>query len=133
MHFVPHGSVSIELIDHILVLRAKGPWNQELIQQYLIDVGPYKDKLKCVKWGVLLIAYGEPIMLEDASETLALGVLKDADIGRVATAIIINTDIGKELSKSIFTRIYSKTSNEFAFFEDEMTAKNWLNNTIKNY
>ena len=66
----------------------------------------------------------------DASQALTKRVQADAQVGRVATAIVIDAEEGKDLSQTIFTRIYSNTTDAFQFFDNEDAAKGWLSNTI---
>ena len=128
--FAAHGSVLISAEERILIVEATGPWNIEMMNLYFQQCEPLKKAFPSDGWGVLLIAKGEPFILEEAVPASIENIINDKQAGRRATAIIIEPNYGYHLSKSLFTRMYERASESYRFFEHRGSALAWLRGVV---
>ena len=110
-NFPIHGSLNICVESGLMIIRARGPANTEMVLQYQREVNQYREQLSHKPWASLTVLSGEPMNL-------------------VATAIVFDDVQYKSISEQFWEGIYQRTTLKHAFFDDELTAKAWLKKQV---
>jgi hypothetical protein len=130
-NFEVHGTLDLSLEDHILTIEGEGPWNMESMYAANEKVQPFAAQLIGQPWAVLAILRGDPIYVPAAAKMLSNIVKQDIENGRVATAVLLNQSNSPEFGKRHLAEIYRSAGEIYEFFDDEKTARSWLNSKLK--
>lgn len=128
-----HGQYSLQIINQILIIRASGPANLELIEQYVIDVENQVDILRGKgQWCTLIILSGTPLLPPDASRLIEDTIASEKRAGLCASAVVLNDVEYAQSASRYWLDFYAKTNVTAAVFEDENSALSWLAEQIPN-
>ncbi len=131
--FEDHGTLDIEADGQILIIEGTGPWNLESLDKSGSVALPVVQPLLGKPWGVLAILHGQVIYVPDAADALVDIVREDKRKGRVASAIILTGSDSPNFSENHISEIYTRAGEEFAFFDNQEAAKNWLLKKLADY
>lgn len=138
-NFGPHGRVELsESVDNIIIYRAYGPFNAELIKALNeLEQPVLKERIKRQEKWVTLIEFKEDcIVTIEAKKRLYkyLEQCRRSGIIQLATAIVVKDDVrGKELAESIYGKCYQNVDVPFKMFKDYDSAVKWSIEQYKNY
>ena len=110
MSFSQHGTYQIKRQGNIIIVDAKGPYNDELMQAYRAD---YKQAMDAVSaefpaWSQVTFMHEDSIMTPEAEQALLeLNIVK-ASKGFKRSAIIFVDAKGQLIVEAQFVRIYKK-------------------------
>ncbi len=124
--FKEHGTLEIEVEGQMLRIEGKGPWNLESLQQSGRVAAPKVEPLLGKRWVVLAVLHGQAVYVPEATEALVDIVKEDKRNGRVASALVVSDCDSPHFSELHISAIYTRANEDFAFFEDEESAKAWL-------
>lgn len=129
--FPAHGHFSLTLEGRILVNRARGPWNTELVIEYAQAVAAQVQALSGQPWGVLAHVSGKPIHTPEAREKMIATLVEHARHGRCATALMFENVETESFLQVIQSSIYTAAAQPYLFTRDEAQARAWLNQQIQ--
>lgn len=129
--FAEHGQINLSTENGLLIIKATGPANVEMVNSYRQQVSTFHQELKHTPWGSVVILQGEPFITPDASDNLVLGIKAAQKLNLTATAVVIINDDYPNMSKDFWQNIYKQTSLPFQFFNDTGKAKNWVKEQLK--
>lgn len=124
--FEEHGTLDIKVQGQILHIEGTGPWNLESLQKSGRVAKPIVAPLLGKPWAVLVVLHGQAIYVPDASAALVDVVVEDKRLGRVASALIVTDCDSPHFSQLHISEIYNRAGEDFAFFENEESAREWL-------
>ena len=130
--FAVHGTLQICIEPNLMVIRARGPANTEMVLQYQSEVNEYRLQLCGKPWASLTILSGEPLLPPEASGMLVESIKQAENMSLVATAVVFDDVQYKAVSEQFWEGIYQRTSLKHAFFDDEQKAKAWLREEVAN-
>ncbi|WP_281560347.1 hypothetical protein [Thalassomonas sp. RHCl1] len=126
MKFIPHGKLSASIENNIFIIDGTGPWNKEALEQASREFSALHQQLYGTKWGVLVLTHGDPIHTPDASHLLIDAIKTDKRHGRISTALVVKDCDDVKFAKIHIRDIYHKAGENLQFFENEQSAKHWL-------
>ncbi len=129
--FAAHGTLNLSLSGNILTVEGRGPWNLESLRCAAEELKPQRKLLESAPWGVLVILHGEPIYLPPAVTDLIESIIQEKQVGRTATAVLVNSCDAPGFAKLHMSDIYGKAEETFEFFDDIDDAKDWLAQQIE--
>ncbi|WJG09374.1 hypothetical protein [Aliiglaciecola sp. LCG003] len=124
--FEAHGSLQLKLDGQILQVEGTGPWNLESLQQTGESASGLIERLADKPWAVIVILHGECIYVPAAMQYLIDVVAQEKQIGRIATAILVDDCDLPMFAESHLSEIYRSAGETFRFFHDVTEAKQWL-------
>ncbi|MDU0356056.1 hypothetical protein RS130_21100 [Paraglaciecola aquimarina] len=124
--FAGHGSVDLQIRDRILYVEGSGPWNIESVKKAGETFNPLISQLSGKPWAVLVVLHGDPIYVPAAAEYLIEAIKRERELGRVATAIMVDKANTPSFAKRHLSEIYKKAGCEFEFFSQQEEATWWL-------
>ena len=129
IQYRPHGTCSINVEGNLMIIRAQGPWNQEYIDRLHKDLLLVSKSLDINNYGILLNLCGEALAVES-------GFKKHLDFVKQAKTKAIAMNLSdcstREMTKTIFTKLYDQAKINNASFTDESEAKAWLLEQLHN-
>ncbi|MBU3019342.1 hypothetical protein KO519_16805 [Paraglaciecola agarilytica] len=131
--FAVHGTLQIGIETNLMVIRARGPANTEMVLQYQREVNQYRQQLCRKPWASLTILSGEPLLPPEASGMLVESIKQAENMNLIATAVVFDDVQYKAVSEQFWEGIYQRTSLKHAFFDDEQKAKAWLASQLTSY
>jgi hypothetical protein len=106
-----------------MIIKAQGPWNQQYIDCLHKDLILVSKSLDINNYGILLNLFGEALAVDS-------GFKKHLDFVKHAKTKAIALNLAdchtREMTKTIFTKIYDQAGISNASFTDESSAKAWL-------
>jgi len=127
--FLPHGEYSIELEDQLLIVNAKGPFDEEIVLEFATELETMASKMPTT-WGQLNIIHKNALLTPDAEQQMSALVQRRHEMGMVAIAMLL-VDTKEQLTfKNQIARIYQHHQVVHRFFVNEVDAKQWLQRTI---
>jgi hypothetical protein len=129
--FAEHGQINLSIEDGLLIIKATGPANIEMINSYRQQVSTFHQELKKTPWGSVAILQGEPFITPDASDNLVFGIKSGQELNLVASAVVIINDDYPSISKVFWQNIFEQTTLPFHFFDDIDEAKLWVQEQVK--
>jgi hypothetical protein len=125
-----HGSFDFQLEGRILNIDGLGPWNLTGLNDSTPKAHPLLDDLyNGEPWAVLVSVKGDAFYTPDAAESLTAMVAQDRELGRVATALVVETSVGN-VARWQLAGIYHHDDMPCRFFECTEDAKLWINELI---
>jgi hypothetical protein len=129
-NFPAHGKLNISIENGLMIIRARGPANTEMILQYQKEVRQYRLQLSHSSWASLTILSGEPLLPPEASGIMVEAIKQAEHMNLVATAIVFDDVQYKVMSEQFWESIYKRTGLKHRFFDDENQAKSWLRSEV---
>lgn len=129
--FGPHGKIELsESIKNIIIYKAYGPFNTELIKALdKLEQPVLKERIKRNEKWVTLIEFKENCMITiEAKEILYryLEQCRKSGIIQLATAMIVKDDVeGKEMAETLYGQCYQNVDVPFKMFKDYDSATRW--------
>lgn len=130
--FEDHGTLDIQADGQILRIEGTGPWNLESLNKSGEVALPIVQPLLGKPWVVLAILHGQAIYVPDAADALVDIVREDKRKGRIASALVLTGSDSPTFSENHISEIYNRAGEDFAFFEEQQSAKSWLLNKLTN-
>lgn len=125
----PHGTCSILVEGNLMIIKAQGPWNDEYIDCLHKDLILVSQSIDINNYGILLNLYGEALAVDS-------GFKKHFEFVKRAKTKAIALNLAKchtrEMTKTIFSKIYDQANISNATFTDESSAKTWLHQQLRN-
>lgn len=128
--FEAHGTWDINARGRVLEIEGTGPWNLESLEQSAQLVEPFLQRLKGKPWAAMVILHGECIYVPAAGRKLSEILQREASIGRVASALLVNDCFSPNFAKEHISEIYEKGRHPYAFFDDIDLAQEWIDEQI---
>lgn len=129
--FPAHGHFALTLDGRILINRARGPWNTELVQAYWQAVDEAVNALSGAPWGVLAYVSGRPVHTPEARDKMIAAVKQHRQHGRCGTVQIFEDVEAAGLMRVIQTSIYEAAGEPLYFAENEAEGRAWLLERIR--
>ena len=129
-NFPIHGSLNVCVESGLMIIRARGPANTEMVLQYQREVNQHREQLSHKPWASLTVLSGEPLLPPEAAGMMVESIKQAEHMNLVATAIVFDDVQYKSISEQFWEGIYQRTTLKHAFFDDELTAKAWLKKQV---
>lgn len=120
------GSYKIEVSGNILVFEGTGPWSEEIVARYRIEMAEAVEQFQGEEWGFVGYLQGTALLTPDGESSLLEGVKWRLEHGMRACAIVFSETDCTALVRDQFLRIYNKAKVPCDFFETERGAFDWL-------
>lgn len=137
--FRAHGKISLSVAkDQVLVYRATGPFNKELldavkvVEQDILEELQQRDS----PWCELVIFEQSCMALPEVITELGLYLkqLESKAMSPAAAAFVITPDVeGLVVMREKYEQCYQHVQTKFSIFDNEDDALRWLKETIKSY
>ncbi|MFZ6675064.1 hypothetical protein [Undibacterium sp. Xuan67W] len=130
-----HGSFKIYVDGQILVSEVTGPWNTELVTQWVEAMMPTIEELSAKgSWGTIAIVKNSLLCPKEALELLTdrarIAVDKRQFVGSVYVA---SPEVeGRNFIEPIYEKFYQGIC-PIKFFDDYDVARNWIQQQCINY
>lgn len=124
--FRAHGGFKIDIDGRIVVIEAEGPFNLELTQSFGPVAAEFTERMRGAPWGVLVIANGDFLLTPEAEEAMREAEARYEDGGRRVTAFVIGGAPWNQIVRSQWQRVYSNNARQPQFFDDSVSAREWL-------
>ena len=128
--FSKHGTFKVEVNSNSksLFVRAAGPFNEELVQEYSNAVQIAVSQLSLFKQWTQLVVLDKESLYTPAAEQLLIKSLAYRKIqGLIASAVVLMPTVeGKSLITQQMTGVYEKSGIKFEFFDEISDAEKWL-------
>ncbi|MBS1198949.1 MAG: hypothetical protein H6R18_2734 [Proteobacteria bacterium] len=128
--FMPQGDFSVATENQILVASITGPWNEELAYLFGRKANECADLLSGTRWALLATIFNDGMHTPDTFDATVQMVRQHRQKGRAATALVLKDISGPEIVRRVFSRIYEKAGETYAFFDDEASARCWLEDRL---
>ena len=126
MNLSAHGSYSIEQQGNILLVDAKGPFNEVTLAQYHLDMKEVCQQMQGQPWASLVTYYGNSIFTPEAEACLIDVTKYRVKHGMLVNASVIINSNHADLQQMQLTRVYQSAGVLFHVFSDVERAKDWL-------
>ncbi|WP_100658441.1 hypothetical protein [Alteromonas flava] len=124
--FASHGSFTIEIDENCRIVDGRGPYNQEIVQEYEHAIAGAIDTLSGGSWTQIIILHGLSLFTPDAAARLKQTVLMRKTRGLTASAVVIGDVDGKNTVTQQMQSIYQECGIAFDFFDNVDSAQIWL-------
>ncbi|RCU49527.1 MULTISPECIES: hypothetical protein [Corallincola] len=121
-----HGEYSIQCQGRILLVDAKGPWNEELIVSYKADMLAVIRELSPNPWACIIIVHGTGLMTPEAEKEMASLVKMRKALGLTSTAMVTGDTAVKSIVRAQFERVYCGAGINYCFCDTQAQAYEWL-------
>lgn len=132
-NFPAHGSLNIFIDQGLLVIKASGPANTEMVLRYQREIDSFRQKLCTRPWASLTILSGEPLLPPEAASMMVEAIKTAQNMNLIATAVVMLDVQYKTLSQQFWRGIYERTTLPFQFFDSQDEARIWLHEQIKTH
>lgn len=131
MRPLKHDHYTIEQSDNVLLVDAKGPFNEETAKNYHHDITQLVEQMSGVPWGSLITFRGNTIFTPDAEQQLTKTTRYRQEKGMIAIAVVILNSAYADIQQMQLQRIYRDCQITFHVFSDTESAKAWLYHFIE--
>ena len=125
----PHGTCRIVVEGNLMIIHAQGPWNNEYMECLHQDLMRVSHSININNYGVLLNLSGEALAV-DAGLKKHLEFVKQSSTK--AIALNLADCHTREMTQTIFSKIYDQAAITNATFLEESSAKAWLLEQLHN-
>ena len=94
-----HGDFALTMVNDIVLVNAKGPWNTECVENFGLTYAGTVYKSGMLRWADIVVLDGESLLVPDAERALC------ERIGRAITAGLVQVYIVTEKSRTAATSI----------------------------
>lgn len=130
MKLAQYDQYTIELVENILLVDAKGPFGTDVTEQYVQDMYNACELFNHKPWGLLATFYGNRIFTPDAELALTELTKYRVKRGMIANAsVILNSNAG-DLQQMQLHRIYQDYKLTFHVFSNIESARSWLQSFV---
>ncbi|MCC2605262.1 hypothetical protein [Planctobacterium marinum] len=129
-NFKQHGSFEAHLVGRIIVFKGTGPWNLESMNAAADEFTALTRPLYGSPWGMVGDFYGQAIHVPEAADKLVEIVLREKQVGRTATGLVITHSDAPLMSQKHLSEIYGKAAEPHDFFASVDDAIAWVNEKI---
>jgi hypothetical protein len=127
MEFNRHGEYTIEVQGNSLFMDVCGPFNEEIISDYNLELGRAIDCMIGENWLQLIIMRGEaPLLSPQGEEILIQSLHKRRKNGLSKCAVVMDFEEGKSMVRYQFKKCNDTCNITSAFFNDVQSANEWL-------
>lgn len=120
------GQLRISIEGRVLRLYGEGPWNTESLQLKDKRIMEQVHSLYGSPWGVLAEFKGEAVYVPEAAEKLRKQITNEVKLGRIATAVVLESPKAPQLTKFQLSAAYRANGHEVEFFDTSDDAAQWL-------
>lgn len=131
MHVATKGAYHIDIQENILEVDVHGPFDNDILKQYLNELKTIIGKFNKLPWGSLVIYHGNEIFSPDAESTLIEGTKYRIKHGMIANATVILESRHADIQQMQLKRIYQEAKLPFHVFSNINHAKDWLVDYVK--
>lgn len=127
MEFRSHGEFDIKVVGDVLFIDAKGPFNNEVVQDFqkslvnaitLLEATPH--------WYQVAVLHDMSIFTPDAMEALAVVMRWRMSKGMVGSAVITGQVVGERMARKQIGDMYDQLGMRYQFFNDLDSAMDWI-------
>lgn len=126
MKLASHGSYRIVKENNILVVDARGPFNEETANNYVNEMYQACEAFDGKPWGLLVTFYGTSVFSPDAEKALIDVTKYRMKHGMIANASVIIDSNSADIQQMQLRRVYQTCNLTFHVFSDIVSAKRWL-------
>ena len=127
MEFRSHGEYHIKVLDDVLFIDAKGPFNHEVVQDFQRSLHTAVKMLEAKPhWYQVAVLHDMSIFTPDAMEELIQVMRWRMSKGLIASAVVTGQVVGKQLATKQIGDMYSELGMTFDFFDSEDDARQWI-------
>lgn len=130
MQHSAQGSYTIEQQNNILLINARGPFNEVTTEQYYQDIKLITKNMIGNRWASLVSFQGHSVFTPEAEQKLIETTQYRADNGMIAIATVISNSPYVDILQMQLQRIYQSCAIKFNFFSNPDHAQNWLDSFI---
>ncbi len=130
MENLAHGSYLIEQSNNILLVEAKGPFNETTAEKYHQDIKSLTKNMTGEPWGLLITFSGNSVFTPEAEEQLKETTRYRQKKGMIAIAAVILNSAYADTQQMQLQRLYHYSQLEFHVFSDSESATAWLNTLL---
>ncbi|MGB1236981.1 MAG: hypothetical protein ACPG4U_02150 [Pseudomonadales bacterium] len=123
--FVSHGEFVIELKADYLRVDACGPFNQEAVEHYAAQIEQLHAQLPA-RWGQLNVMHDNCLYTPQAQRVLNELTQRRVALGLCCLAFVIPGLNSKGFMHQQLEDSYANSAVEYAFFDDVVSAQQWL-------
>ncbi|WP_286265009.1 hypothetical protein [Thalassotalea atypica] len=120
------GSYQIERQNNLLVVDARGPFDEEIAIRYQQDIENVTSELNGQPWGILNTYYGNAVFTPEIEKRIIETTKYRITQGLVATAAVFLESAHADVQQMQLRRIYQQYRIPFHVFSDISNAKIWL-------
>jgi len=118
-----HGECSIQIVDDVILIEARGPWNLEFTRDLHRRLASVASNFAENQTFLLIRFFGEAIAVEAAiNEHIKFINYRRA----TAVAIDFSNCTTAHITRDLYTRIYNTTQQKHRFFDDFDEAWAWI-------
>ncbi|QDL55485.1 hypothetical protein [Rhodoferax aquaticus] len=128
-----HGKYTVETMGPVLVCNVTGPWNIEMVQEWVAAMLPFSQQLSQYPKVGAIVTYHQSILTTPEAMALMQQVMANAAANKNygAYALVADAHVeGRSLVEPIFTRIFEGHC-AYRFFYTFDEAKTWIESEIK--
>jgi len=125
MKDVAHGVHRIEFKDKILTVEAKGPFNEQQVQNYQAQLQEVLSEIKG-HWGQLNLLHQDCIFTPQAEREMYQTIKLRKQFGVCAIAVVFVDTARTAIVEQQLTRLYRQFNIVHAYFIDTDAALVWL-------
>ena len=123
--FAPHGEYRISVENNMLLVEARGPFNNEIVANYSADMA-LAVKQVAAPWSQLVILHQEGLFTPSAEKQMYSTVSARKDLGMCASGIVIIGASARFAIEIQISRIYNDLQVKHQYFDNEKEARDWL-------
>jgi hypothetical protein len=131
MPTIKHDHYTIERSNNVLIVDAKGPFNEDTAKSYHADITQLVEKMSGDPWGSLVVFRGSTVFTPEAERQLIETTRYRQKKGMIAIAIVMMSSTCAEIKQMQLQRIYGDCCITFHVFSDTDSAKAWLDHYIQ--
>ncbi|MDO6425840.1 hypothetical protein Q4489_02395 [Thalassotalea sp. 1_MG-2023] len=131
VNLAAHGDYNIERENNILVVDARGPFNEITAKAYVKDMQVACEQYQGKPWGLLITFYGNSIFTPEAEKILVDVTRYRMQHGMIANASVIVDSNTADIQQMQLKRVYQSCNLTFHVFTDIFNAKQWLVEFVK--
>ena len=122
----PHGTYRIQLLDRVIYVSAKGPFNDDAVKAYSRDLTSSIQTLAPDPWSLCAVFKNESLFTPEAETELTAVTRWRKDKGMHCVAVVLQDIREKVIFQAQMEKIYSTVGVTHAFFDDTASAFSWL-------
>ena len=126
MVFEVHGIFKVKADDKLLLVDARGPFNEELMLSYEADLELCIQQLEKSKWNQIIILRNLSLLTPEAEQAGIKSLINRKLRGLNVSAVVLIDIEGESLLKGQLNRIYQISGIKHQFFTSIQDARKWL-------
>lgn len=122
----PHGTYTIDLLGRVLMVDAKGPFNDDAVRDYSRDLAAFMERLAPDPWVLCAVFRNESLFTPEAEAELLAVTRMRVKKGMDAVAVVFKDIKCTRIAQDQLERIYQTADIRHAFFHEKQDALSWL-------